>query len=379
VTFDHYSVDLARDPYPTLAAMRKECPVAHSDAHGGFWIATRYADVQDLCARPADFSSRYTSVPTDIGLGDVQMPPVQLDPPDHTRFKKLLTPAFAAGEIGRFEALARAYVADLLDGLVGKGAFDASHDFARLVPTAILCQVIGDPTSVEPLSALVETILENAGTNPDVAIASGMELFGYMGGIVAERTETPGDDVISLLLRSEVDGERLADTEVTVAGIVLVLAGIDTTWSTLALAIHHLATHPADQARLREQPGLLESAREEFLRAYAPVTTARLVTRDTTLAGQPLTKDEMILVSFRDETVFERADEVLLDRANNRHMAFGSGIHRCLGVHLARMELRVALEELLTRVPPFRLDETREVVWAAGQVRRPKAVPIRFQ
>ncbi|MGI8662538.1 MAG: cytochrome P450 [Acidimicrobiales bacterium] len=382
IDFDHYDESFAADPYPVLAELRQQCPVAHSDAHGGFWVATRYSDIQDLCARPTAFSSRYTSVPTDIGLGDIQIPPLQLDPPEHTRFKKLLTPVFAIGEVARFEAGARAYVGELLDGLVERGAFDASHDLARLIPTAVLCQIIGDPGGVEQLSTLVETILDNAATNPDVAIASGMELFAHMTALIAERKAAPGDDVISLLLASEVDGERLTDDEVTFVGILLVLAGIDTTWSTLATAIHHLATHPEDQARLRADPALLDTAREEFLRAYAPVTVARQVAVDAILAGQNLQAGEMVLVSFpsanRDDAVFEHPDEVILDRPNNRHLAFGSGIHRCLGIHFARMELRVGLEELLQRVPPFWLDDTEPVAWARGQVRRPKHVPIRF-
>jgi cytochrome P450 len=381
VDFDHYRDSFAADPYPVLAELRASCPVAHSDAHGGFWVATRYRDIQEVCSRTGEFSSRYTSVPTDIGLGDIRIPPLQLDPPEHTRFKQLLAPVFAVGQVARFEPGARAYVAGLLDSLAGRRGFDASHDFARLVPTAVLCQIIGDPGAIEPLSALVESILENAAVDRDAAVEAGMALFAHMAALVAARTAEPGTDLISSLLASAVDGERLTDEEVTLVGILLVLAGIDTTWSTLATAIHHLATHPDDQARLRAEPDLLVSACEEFLRAYAPVTVARQVVTDTVLGGQPLRGGEMVLVSFpaanRDDEVFERPDEVLLDRPNNRHLAFGSGIHRCLGLHFARMELRIGLEELLRRVPSFELDGTRPVTWARGQVRRPGSVPIR--
>jgi cytochrome P450 len=382
VDLDHYSDGFAADPYPQLAELRDRCPVAHSDAHGGFWVATRYADIQDLCGRPDEFSSRYSSVPNDIGFGDVRIPPLQLDPPEHTRFKKLMTPVFSVAQAAPFEPAARSYVADLLDGLVTDGGFDASHDFARLVPTAVLCQILGVPDDVELLSGLVEQMLENAATDPDTAMAAGMTLFAHVGGIVAARKEQPGSDVLSHLLASEVDGERLTDEEVIFVGILLVLAGIDTTWSTLSLTVLHLATHPEDQARLRAEPGLLETAREEFLRIYAPVTVARQVVADLAFEGQHLHEGDMVLVSFpsanRDGTVFDQPDEVVLDRANNRHLAFGSGIHRCLGIHFARMELQVGLEELLRRVPPFELDPARPVTWARGQVRRPKTVPLRF-
>ncbi len=199
--------------------------------------------------------------------------------------------------------------------------------------------MIGDPDALETLSALVESILENAAVDQDAAVEAGMVLFAHVTGLVAQRRADPGTDVISRLLASEVDGERLTDEEVTFVGILLVLAGIDTTWSTLATAIHHLATHPEDQARLRAEPDLLVSACEEFLRAYAPVTVARQVVADTVLGGHALRDGEMVLLSFpsanRDEDVFDRPDEVILDRPNNRHLAFGSGIHRCLGLHFA--------------------------------------------
>jgi hypothetical protein len=382
VAFDHYSDGFAADPYPQLAELRTGCPVAHSDAHGGFWVATRYADIQDLLARPADFSSCRSSVPEDIGLGDVIIPPLHLDPPEHTRFKKLLAPVFSVTQTAPFEPAARAYVVELLDGLVAAGDFDASHDFARLVPTAVLCQILGVPDDVELLSSLVEQILEIAGTDPEAALTAAMTLFAHVTAIVEARKAAPGDDVVSLLLASELDGERLTDDEVTFVAILLVLAGIDTTWSTLSLALLHLATHPEDQARLRADPDLLETAREEFLRLYAPVTIARKVIDDIVFGGQHLAKGEMVLVSIpsanRDAEVFDRPDEFVPDRTNNRHLAFGSGIHRCLGIHFARMELRVGLEEFLRRVPPFELDPAGEVTWARGQVRRPKTVPLRF-
>jgi cytochrome P450 len=380
--FDHYDPEQAADPYPLLSDLRATCPVSHSMAHGGFWMATRYEDVKDVCGRPEDFSSRYTSVPTDIGLGDFRIPPLQLDPPEHSRFKKILAPVFTPGQVRQFEETTRAYVGSLLDELIPGGAFDASHDFARLVPTAVLCQVLGDPTAINSLSHMVESLLENAATDREAALAGGMEIFAYVSGLLVQKQLEPGDDVLSALLATEIDGERLSDEEVTFVGILLALAGIDTTWSTLALIILHLATHPEDQQRLRDHPELLETAREEFLRVYAPVTVAREVTRDTTLGEEKLSAGEMVMVSFpsanRDETIFDRADEVVLDRPNVKHMAFGSGIHRCLGMHFARMELRICLSEILSRVPPFQLDPSKEVTWALGQVRRPKTVPIHF-
>ena len=167
-------------------------------------------------------------------------------------------------------------------------------------------------------------------------------------------------------------------------GIValIMIAGIDTTWSSIGTSLWHLATHPDDAARLVAEPGLMPVAVEELLRAYSPVTMARRVRNDTEFGGCPMREGDKLLMNFpaanRDPEVFERAEEVVLDRAINRHVAFGVGIHRCAGSNLARMELTVALEEWLRRIPTFRLAEGAEVTWAGGQVRGPRVLPVVF-
>jgi cytochrome P450 len=215
-------------------------------------------------------------------------------------------------------------------------------------------------------------------------MAAGMEMFMFMSDLVEKRRADPGEDVISAMLASEVDGQRLDPGEVVMSAVTLVLAGIDTAWSTIGSAIHHLATHPEDQQRLRDEPELMETAREEFVRAFAPVASGRICKEDTEIGGQAIKAGEMLLVHWpsacRDADEFDGSDEVRLDRSPNRHIAFGTGIHRCLGVNVARMELRVGLEEFLRRVPPFRLDgdEAEAVGWTIGQVRGPKKLKITF-
>jgi cytochrome P450 len=162
---------------------------------------------------------------------------------------------------------------------------------------------------------------------------------------------------------------------------LLLIAGIDTTWSAIGASLWHLARHPDDRRKLVEDPALVVNATEELLRVYAPVTMARLVTRDVDWHGCPMKVDDWILLSFpaanRDPEQFDRAAEVVLDRPNNRHAAFGIGAHRCLGAHLARMELRVALSTWLSRIPEFSVDDPDGVRWSAGQIRGPRALPIR--
>ena len=162
--------------------------------------------------------------------------------------------------------------------------------------------------------------------------------------------------------------------------VLLLIAGIDTTWSSLGSSLLHLSTHESDRRRLANEPDLFPSAIEEFLRFYAPVTMARLVANDVELAGCPMKAEDWVLVPFpaanRDPEVFERADEFVIDRERNRHAAFGLGIHRCIGSNLARMELRVAIEEWLKRIPDFELVEPDRTRWSAGQIRGPRELPI---
>ena len=163
---------------------------------------------------------------------------------------------------------------------------------------------------------------------------------------------------------------------------LLLIAGIDTTWSAIGAALWHLASHPADRRRLADDPELIDVAVEEMLRAYAPVTMARIVAKDVDLAGRQLKAGDWVLLPFpaanRDPAMFEDADQVVLDRAVNRHAAFGLGIHRCLGSNLARMELNVAVQEWMARFPDFELADPDAVTWSAGQVRGPRRVPVRI-
>jgi cytochrome P450 len=385
VTFDHYDPEFARDPYPVLADLRARCPVAHSDLHGGYWMVSNHEFVRHVTLHPEIFSTQYTTVPPQFAFGDLRIPPLQLEPEDHTRVKQLLTPPFGAGRAAALEPSTRAAAVALLDRLVPRGGFDASQDYARLVPTGVIGQLLGIPEEFDRLTAWVKRMVEHLTDNPDDVMAAGLEMFMFMSDLVEKRRADPGDDIISGMLASEIDGQRLDHGEVVMCAVIFVLAGIDTAWSTLGCALHHLATHPDDQQRLREQPELIETAREEFLRAYAPVASARIARSDTELGGHAVKAGEMVLVSFpsasRDAAEFDAPDEVRLDRAPNRHLAFGTGIHRCLGVNVARMELQVALEEFLRRVPPFGLDtdERDAVDWTLGQVRGPKKLLITFE
>ena len=205
-------------------------------------------------------------------------------------------------------------------------------------------------------------------------------LFEYLKGQIQEHRESPRDDLTSYLLEVEVDGERLDPMHIGGTMGLLLIAGIDTTWSAIGASIWHLARTPSDRERVVADPDLLPVAMEEMLRAFAPVTMARLVKEDMDWNGCPMKADDWVLLPFpsanRDPEEFDRADEVIIDREVNRHAAFGLGIHRCIGSHLARMELKVALETWLARYPSFHLADPDAVRWSQGQVRGPRTLPV---
>ena len=207
-------------------------------------------------------------------------------------------------------------------------------------------------------------------------------LDSYLDRHIADHVEHPRDDLISYLLDVEIEGTRLSPEHVRGTVLLLLIAGIDTTWSAIGAALWHLAAHAEDRHRLAAAPELMGQAVEELLRAYAPVTMARIVAEDTELGGRRMAAGDWVLLPFpaanRDPEVFEDADRVVIDRAVNRHAAFGLGIHRCLGSNLARMELTVALEEWMARFPDFELADPDAVTWSAGQVRGPRRLPVRL-
>ena len=205
-------------------------------------------------------------------------------------------------------------------------------------------------------------------------------ILTYLTEQIEVRRTNPGDDLISDLLHTDVDGQPIPDAHVLGTAALTLIAGVDTTWSSIGASLWHLATHTEDRRRLVAEPELIPTAIEEFLRAYSPVTMGRIVAADVEVAGCPMTAGDRVLLNFpaanRDPAAFADADTVVIDREQNRHAAFGLGIHRCAGSNLARMELRVAIQEWLTAIPDFRLQDGTEVTWAGGQVRGPRTIPV---
>ena len=271
----------------------------------------------------------------------------------------------------------------LLDDIEGRGSADAAADYAQHIPPRVIALMLGIPTEDEDrFTDWAVRILQIGPTDLEVARVAAREILDYFRVQVERRRQEPGDDLVSYLLECRLGDAPLTEKHILGTCFLLLVAGIDTTWSSIGSSLWHLATHPEDRARLVEDPSLIPTAVEEFLRAYGPVTMAREVLAERKVGNRTVRPGEKVLLTFpaanRDPARFPDPDEVVIDRERNRHVAFGVGIHRCLGSNLARLELQVAIERWLDRIPEFELTPGAEVAWTGGQVRGPRNVPIVF-
>jgi cytochrome P450 len=385
--FSHLDPQWAADPYAVQDDLRRHCPIAHTGRFGGAWLPTRYEDVAAIAYDTENFSSRAIIAsnfrpPRDLAPAGGS-PPITSDPPFHRNARRLLLPAFTSAAASKQEPAAEELCHALIDGFGGRDVVDAARDYAQHIPMRVIAGILGFPPQDEPqFREFVENTLQGINLPAQERTTRMSALFYYLLAQVHDHLRNPRDDLTTYLINAELDGRKLDPSHIIGTMALLLVAGIDTTWSTIGSSLWHLAKTPADRRRLAAEPGLLPGAVEEFLRAYAPVTMARLVKQDMRWRGADMKADDWILLCYpaanRDPAQFDRAAEIVIDREVNRHAAFGLGIHRCLGSHLARMELRVALSAWLERIPEFSLADPEAVSWASGQVRGPRALPIRI-
>jgi cytochrome P450 len=380
--WDHLDPHWVEDPYSIWNELRQKCPVAHTDRFGGVYLPTRYKDIRDIAYDTAHFSSRKVAVRETHPPNDRGAPPITSDPPRHRLARMVLLQPFTPQAVARHEPRTRAICNELIDAFIARGACDAAVEYAQHIPVKVIARMLGVPEADGDLfRSWINATLQEGVTDDAVLIRGLVEMTEYFRPYVLERRERPGDDLISHLVQQKYeDGRTLTDNHVLGSLRLLLVAGIDTTWSGIGSCIWHLATHAEDRRRLVHEPSLMPTAIEEFLRAYAPVTMAREVIEETEVGGCPFKPGQMVMLSFpaanRDPAMFPDADKVVIDRKQNRHAAFGLGVHRCIGSNLARMELTVAVEELLKRIPEFGL--AGPVTWSEGTVRGPRRLPIRF-
>jgi len=387
--FDHADPAYNRDAHAIWDDLRDRCPVAHSDAYGSTWLPTTHDLVREIAYDTEHFTSRGVVVthlrpiiPAPVGPA----PPITSDPPFHHEARRLLLPPFSPKRIDPWADEIRALCRSRLDAMgaiePGTSVVDAAVDYAQHIPVNVIARMLGFPLEDDDLfRGFVHDILEQVDLSPEERLANGERLGRYIQAQIEDHQVNPRDDLTSYLMGVTIGGQPLSPDHVRGTIILLLVAGIDTTWSAIGSSLWHLASHPGDLARLRSDPEVMTFAIEELLRAYAPVTMARLVAEDFDFHGCPMKTDDWVLLPFpaanRDPEAFDDADRVVIDREENRHAAFGLGIHRCLGSNLARLELRIAIEEFIVRFPDFELADPDAVVWSVGQIRGPRRLPVR--
>ncbi len=389
--YDIFDPAFVRNPTEAWTEIRESsCPIAKTERWGGSWMPTRYDDVVAIAQEHETFTSRGIIVvppppgTTEGPYGGISAPPITSDPPDHHWHRRLILPTFSPQSVAKYEQSTRDFCNSLIDKFIDKGTGDAAGDYAQQIPVRVISTMLGVPFDLaDEFTSWVRGVLEQGLTDPELRIASRRKIIQFFIGQLEDRKRNPREhDLITELINSEVDGKKVDDNYVLGVCNLMLVAGVDTTWSAIGSALWHLAQHPEHRKQLRENNDLWPTAIEELLRVYAPVTMARIVDHDTEFQGCPMKSGDRVLMSFpaanRDPRMFENPDQVILDREHNRHVAFGSGIHRCAGSNLARLELRVALQTWLTRIPEFQLVDADDVTWAGGQVRGPRRCLVSF-
>ncbi len=379
--WDHHDPGWVNDPFPIWADLRQRCPVAHTKRYNeGVWLPTRNEDVVAIAHDPTVFSSQHNGATAGGTQPRGVFPPIHLDPPDHQSFRRALLPFFSPRRIADWEPAIEQHCTELASDLATRAKADAAADYAAHIPAAAIAAILGIPASDGDRFRTWIHAIELGDNDTAVRDAALAEMSSYFDAEIEKRLADPGDDLISHVVQLEVDGQRLNRETMHRVLILQLIAGIDTTWGVLGASLWHLASNADDRKRLADEPELIPTAVEEFLRAYASVSLWRTVTEPTTIGDAKMAPGDTVMMAFpaacRDPESFDRADEVIIDRAKNRHVAFGVGIHRCLGSNLARLELNVALRVWLDHIPDFEIDPVGQVSWAEGAIRGPRAVPL---
>ena len=382
--FNLYDPGYLADPYAVWAAMRTECPVARTDRHGGGYLPSRHADITAAALDPGTFSSRAGEVtgPVPDAGRELKLPPVTSDPPQHADDRRLLVPLFTRQAVARYEELTRATAARLIDQFEHRGEVDAANEYARDIPVVVTTRMLGLPAEDhERFYEWTVQMLKEGAADFRARAEAVHAIHDYFARLVRSRAVEPDSGVFSFLLDRQAEDPSLTDDRIVGLSFLMLIAGIDTTWSALGAMLWHLATHPTDRRVLAADRTALPAAVDELLRLYAPVTIGRVVTAQATLGGRELRPGERVILPWaaanRDPEVFDHPDRFDLARDGRRHLAFGVGIHRCLGAHLALLEIRVAMDEWLRRIPEFTL-ACDQVEWTAGNTRGPKSLPLRI-
>lgn len=403
--YNPYPAEFLEHEFETYDLLREHVPIARSEAMAtaslggmGGWVLTRYDDGSEVLRNPEDFSSQQDNYPVRPWI------PQAIDPPLHTSYRRILNPWFTADAMAKLEPGLDKFAAELVDRMLEKDSFDFVAELADPFPTIVFCQLAGFPEDDYPEIMDWKNLIMHQGdghprgyelgrakaeelglevgdgatlpneTSVAVRQKAGQEVYGYFAELLEQRRADPMDDLVSKLLTAKLDGERaLTQEELEDTLFLLFMAGLDTVASALGLIVQDLARNDAKRrefVELMEDPRRVAPAVEELVRIHSFVLLPRRVTRDLAFHGAQFRAEDRVLVptvsANRDEELFPNANEIAYDRSPNRHLGFGLGPHRCLGIHLARRELRIALQAFHRKLPDYRLDPERKAVPFGG-------------
>ena len=363
--------------------VREQCPIGSTERYGRAFMPVTMDAVRDIANNTDDFSSIWVNVARP-DAPRAAAPPITSDPPDHHGHRRLILPAFNPKAVANVEQELRDYCRKLIRELDGMDATDAALNYTQHIPVHGICILTGLPEEDADLFRdWIFKTFQLAPKDNTVRLQVLTEMSQYIDGLLKDRLQNPKDDLLTTIANAQIDGVDV-DWGIKIGYVRLqIVAGIDTTWSAIGSGIWHFAQHNDEVQRLiavDNDDMLWQTANEEVLRYYAPVTMARKVINDVTVQGCPMHVGDQTLVTFpaanHDPAAFEDAHIFKLDRENNRHVAFGLGIHRCAGSNLARLEMIVAFQEWLRAFPNYSLDPTKKTTWANGQVRGPRQIPV---
>lgn len=382
-----YLPEVAADPHPFYRRLRAECPIANMEGfEGGTHIISRYEDVRWALRHPEVFSSNVDAV--SIGQ-DRPLIPLQVDPPDHAKYRRMMDPHLGPKEIAHLEVDTRRLVNEIIDGFIESGSCNFHDDFSVPLPCTVFLRILGLP--LDDLDMFLEwkdDIIRPGGgfLEPEeaarVRTETGQKIYAYFADAIADRRAAPRDDLLSSFVHEEIEGRTMSDEEILDTCFLFLLGGLDTVTSTLDCSIAYLAAHPDRRDQLVADPSIVPDAVEELLRHQTPVMQVlRIVEQPHEMHGVSMEPGDHVMIMLGsanvDDTEFPDGDEVVFGRDANRHFAFGGGPHRCLGSHLARLELRIAMEELHRRIPDYAVPSDVELAFSPG-IREVGHLPITF-
>ncbi len=384
VCYDPFDYALHDDPYPIYRELRDQVPVYHNEERN-FWALSRYADCQAAVRDFKTFSSAKGTSLEDL-KAQVKLL-INTDPPEHTKMRHLISKLFTPAQVAPLEAAVRKMAKELLAPHLGSGRIDIITDFAAKLPMAIICQLLGFPRSDEDmLRGLTDTVVhrdEGMAEMPDEGMHATLKLYEYFNADMAKRSANASrEDIITLLMAAEEDG-RLTHDEVLGYIYILSIAGNETTTKLIGNVCFQLHRHPGQAAELRENPLILPLAVEETMRFDGPTQMmARTTTKATVLHNITIPADAKIALLFtsanRDERHYQNAESFDIHRNPRDHLGFGGGLHACIGAALARLEARVAMEEIIAALGHFEVDETKLERMHSPNVRGYTRVPLHF-